>query len=390
MIEPTISQLTIPDSAKADAERPAVKNVTPPEWIELLPAGQFKGRDGRGPFKLDDPQGVIRATLALQMKAGIPIDYDHATDLAAPQGRPAPAAGWIKELQVRSGAIWGKVEWTRHGAAAVATREYRYVSPVFEYSNDGEVMRLLRAALTNNPNLYMTAISARAPLSMPIGKSDAKPSGEENEMETLLAQLREILGLDESAGAEEALEAIRTLQAAAAHDDDDNDDGNEGAAGDDDDAIAPHAPANSGAHAGDADPARYVPISQFQSTLTELNSLRAARARERAEHAVNEAMRAGKLIPAQREWAIAYCQADYKGFTKFIARQPALFAANSSFDGEPPASAIRAGHFDDDSIRGASAGGSLTQTERAICANLNVKANDFLRHKTRPGYFLSH
>src|SRR5579863_7460020 len=137
-------------------------HTSAPKWIELLPAGDFAGRDGRGPFRLSDPAGVIVATDQLRMQAGLPIDYDHATDFAAPVGRPAPAAGWIRTIEVRDGALWGQVEWTSHGAAAVVTHEYRYISPVFEYSQDGEVQRLLRAALTNNPNLYLKAISACA------------------------------------------------------------------------------------------------------------------------------------------------------------------------------------------------------------------------------------
>ncbi len=74
---------------------------SPPAWVELILAGIFHGRDGRGPFKLADPEALITATEALKMQAGIPIDYDHATEFAAPQGRPAPAAGWIRELAAR-------------------------------------------------------------------------------------------------------------------------------------------------------------------------------------------------------------------------------------------------------------------------------------------------
>ena len=97
-------------------------SAAPPEWIELLPPGEFEGRDGRGPFRLSNPDRVIAATRALQMDAGLPIDYDHATDFGAPEGRPAPAAGWICDLEDRDGALWGKVEWTAHGADAVAMR----------------------------------------------------------------------------------------------------------------------------------------------------------------------------------------------------------------------------------------------------------------------------
>ena len=94
-------------------------HVAPPEWIQLIPAGSFHGRDGRGPYLLSDPEAVIKATMALRMHAGIPIDYDHATDFGAPQGSPAPAAGWITEFAIRGGAIWGRVEWTERAARAI-------------------------------------------------------------------------------------------------------------------------------------------------------------------------------------------------------------------------------------------------------------------------------
>jgi len=67
------------------------------EWIELIPAGTFSTNDGRGPFYNSNPQAVIRLSRAL-MEGGLPIDFDHATDRAAPQGLPAPAAGWIREV----------------------------------------------------------------------------------------------------------------------------------------------------------------------------------------------------------------------------------------------------------------------------------------------------
>src|SRR5260370_6131136 len=74
--------------------------------------------------------------------------------------------------------------------------------------------------------------------------------------------------------------------------------------------------------AGNFDPARYVAVAEFQQALTELNALKTQRAREKAEHAVDEAIRSGKLVPAHREWAIAYCAADPNGFDTFASRQP--------------------------------------------------------------------
>jgi len=181
-----------------------------PEWIELLPAGVFSGRDKRGPYRVSDPEAVIAATRALGLETGIPIDYDHATDLAAPEGRPAPAAGWINELAVRNGTIWGRVEWTHHGAAAVTTHEYRYISPVFEHNRDGDVVRLIRAALTNNPNLTLTAISARA--SRP-NESSGKEAGKTH-LSELARQLCAVLGIAENSTPDEIIDVVRTLSQA--------------------------------------------------------------------------------------------------------------------------------------------------------------------------------
>ena len=80
-----------------------------PEWIPLVPAGQVVGRDGRE-WVNDNPQLVLDAFAA--GSADLPLDLEHATELKAPQGEPAPAVGWIQELQIRGGQIWGRVDWT--------------------------------------------------------------------------------------------------------------------------------------------------------------------------------------------------------------------------------------------------------------------------------------
>jgi len=356
-----------------------------PKWIELLPAGDFAGRDGRGPFRLSNPAAVIAATDGLRMEAGLPIDYDHATDFAAPVGRPAPAAGWIRGIEVRKGALWGEVEWTRHGAAAVVTHEYRYISPVFEYSHDGEVQRLLRAALTNNPNLYLTAISARADHK---ANSQTDPSRgmsdevarelnqeEEAEVEDLGTQLRELFGLGDNATAEQIVTEVRNLKYES-----------EG-------GHVEAAAQSGGAHVVDsatiADPAHYVPIAQFESALTELNQLRAASARELAGFRVDAAMKAGKIVPAQREWAIAYCQANLRGFEDFVARQPTVIGGAAGFAGAPTTG--RPGRNDryDANDDGSRAGTALTRTELTVCARLGLRPQEYLRRRNLRDDFLT-
>jgi len=358
-----------------------------PKWIELLPAGDFAGRDGRGPFRLSNPEAVIAATGGLRMDAGLPIDYDHATDFAAPVGRPAPAAGWIRAIEVRNGALWGQVEWTRHGAAAVLTHEYRYISPVFEYSQDGEVQRLLRAALTNNPNLYLTAISAQADASesgqlrqFTRERADAEQEREHKGdivMDDIAAELRKLFGLGDEATPEELLAEVRRLL-------------NESGAEHSDEASAMQGRITQSMDSGSvADPARYVPIAQFEGVLTELNRLRTASARERAGFRVDAAMQAGKIVPAQREWAIAYCQANLRGFEDFVARQPAVvIGIAGGFEGAP------AGHisFNDrqeTTVGGGRAGTILTRTELTVCARLGLRPQDYLKRRSARGDLLT-
>src|SRR5258708_7691179 len=285
-------------SRGGDATKPA------PEWLRLRPAGVFYGRDGRGPFRLDDPGAVIESTRALQMNAGLPIDYDHATDFGAPEGRPAPAAGWIRELAIRTGALWGRVEWTARAADSIVAREYRYVSPVFQFDpKTGIVTRLLRAGLTNNPNLHLTAIAAAETAMAKVGKEDT--------MEFPIEELRELLGLGSEASSAEVLAKVREIRAASEAS-----------------AVA------TGAH--QHDPGHYVAIAEFERALTELNALKAERVRERAAHTVEDAIRAGKIVPAQRDWAIAYCAADARGFASFASKQPSILGADSGLGGEPP------------------------------------------------------
>jgi phage I-like protein len=123
------------------------------QWIPLLPPSGFVGRDHRGPF-VYNPQGVIERTRRNGMG---PIDFDHSRDLG--DDPKSPAAGYPIDLEERNGNIWVKVAWTEAGLKAVQGREYCYLSPTFRH-HAGVVDLILRAGLTNNPNLRGLAIHA--------------------------------------------------------------------------------------------------------------------------------------------------------------------------------------------------------------------------------------
>ena len=163
-----------------------------------------------------------------------------------------------------------------------------------------------------------------------------------------IKELRELLGLENDASGADVIAKVRELRASA-H------------AGE----VAAHA----------HDPAHYVAIAEFERALTELNALKAERARERAAHTVEDAIRAGKIVPAQREWAISYCAADARGFQAFAAKQPSFLGENLGLSGQPPADRR--------------ADGGLNAAELAICAQLGLKHSEFVRRKRGRADFLS-
>ncbi len=167
-----------------------------PEWVHLIPAGTFNGVDGRGPYALKDPDAVIAASMANDARPA--IDENHSIDLAATTGQPSPARGYIVEMQGRPDGIWGRVEWTPPGHAMMTNREYRGISPVFTHTKDGTVLSILRAALTNNPNLAQ------------LGKLHHQETGMD------LARLRAALGLADTADETAIVAAVEANRIAAA------------------------------------------------------------------------------------------------------------------------------------------------------------------------------
>ena len=125
-----------------------------PEWIRIWPRGPaHHTRDGRQ-FSLNDPAAYVAKLNASQVD--VVIDYEHSTVLL--KGQKAPAAGWLKAFTERDGEVWGQVEWTDEAKALISKKEYRYVSPHFDYSPDGDVLNLWSVGLVNNPAINMEAI----------------------------------------------------------------------------------------------------------------------------------------------------------------------------------------------------------------------------------------
>lgn len=244
------------------------------QWIQLLTLGTMHTVDGRGPYKVLNPTKIIASSFRNISTDKLPIDYNHALDVLAPKGHSTPAAGWISKMEVRPDGIWGLAEWTPKAAKHVADKEYRFLSPTILYTQgDNEIRSILRASLTNNPNMTLKSLNA------------AEQASSMNH-EQFMRDLRAALDLDDAADATAVLEAVKASKSATS--------------------------------ANSADPSRFVPIETFQLTVAELNKMRSGISLQAAENVVEKAMQEGQIMPFMRDWAVSLCQANAAAFDDFL------------------------------------------------------------------------
>jgi|GEM_PF-951366 len=302
--------------------------------LELIPAGHFGGRDGRS-WNNDQPDQVVALSQAIQIPAGICIDEDHALEFSANEkiGGSAPAYGWIKSLEIREGAIWGKVEWTPLGAQAVKDRIYCGLSPVFAFDEDsGRVLALLSAGLTNKPNLTLKAFNSRERHAVQQEKVEMKkiaellglkPDASESDIQTALNAVLAVIGALAAAIGVDAKAAIalnaESMNAALTK--------KFGAPNAVLVALCTKAEVKTDA-AADAiiaglekvliDPAKFVPMDAHMALKEELTALNAGKPAE----LVKQALKDGRLLPRQESWALNYAQRDLEGFKTYIGVAP--------------------------------------------------------------------
>jgi hypothetical protein len=148
------------------------------------------------------------------------VDGDHRAD----KGGSTEAYAWASELRGEQGGISVLLEPTDIGAPAIATKRYRYPSPVFEQADlqwldaaqtRARPLRLARLGLTNLPNMDLPALvnsaatrAGRAP--QPTTPQEGTPSMDYK------AKLLAALGLPAEATDEEIDARLAEVEAAKA------------------------------------------------------------------------------------------------------------------------------------------------------------------------------
>jgi phage I-like protein len=327
---------------------PEAASGTVPEWLHLLPAGQWRGVDGRGPYHVVDAGEMIAASMA----AGkITLDENHATEYAKKTGQPSPARGWIDRMEQRADGIHGHVEWTPAGRALMAERAYRGISPVFRYAEGGAIAQITSAALTNSPNigLLTTLHSQQDPASMDMTK------------------LRAALKLPEAADEAAILGAIGKLgETTAAHS-----------------ALVSRAAEAAGVTAADADGLVTALMTQRTAAgesgamagkliamQTELSTLKADGAKRAATGVVDAAIAAGKPILPLREHFIARHMVDPAAVETELSKLPSINAGGIAVHAQS------AGSEDGEDM-------PLSDDEKTAARKMGVSEDDMKKQKKR-------
>lgn len=318
--------------------------------IQLFPAGSFRARDGR-PDGVDawviDAQAAARVVaLADQRRTPFVIDYEHQTLAAETSGQPAPAAGWFERLEWREGdGLYAVgVEWTERARAMIEADEYRFLSPVFRYDqNTGAVRELLMAAVTNNPAIDGIADLAAARYLTKTTHEEVTGVDEE----TL-----KLLGLSPEASEEEIQEAVAALAAKATK------------TGELEEALAA---ATAKTKTDKPDPAKFVPVEAVQQLQTQMAALSAQVQGGEVERLVGQGLEDGRLLPAMEDWARSLGEKDVAALRSYLdSAQPIAALTGQQSGGRQP---------------GADGNSKLSETELAVCRQLGLTEDEFLKSK---------
>ena len=295
---------------------------------------------------------IIAARQAAATK--IVIDWEHATLWRAKKGEEAPAAGWIdpRDLAWREGVglVALRRDWTPRAEAQIESREYLYGSPVFQYDPvTGDVLSLHSFALTNDPGLDGIAVALSALLPDP-------PTQEDTQVEELIEQLRWLLNLPVGATVDDIkghlqklMDQLGTNPTAAASFD-----------------LTGHVAALS-ARATQPDPALYVPVDVHKKVTADFAALSQQVRTDKVSALVTAALADTRLLPAQEQWARDLGMQDIAQLEAFLATaQPIAALSRMQTAGDFP---------------GVGGNKALTDTELAVCSQMGISPEDFLKNK---------
>lgn len=319
--------------------------------IQLFPFGRFypsDGRDeGKGGWYVNDENGYLLAHEINQSAVDLMVDYEHQTLYSEINGKPNPAAGWIKRAEYRSGeGLFADVEWTEKARQQIKSKAYRYISPLFIPDSDGKVVKVLNAALTNRPALHNLAEA----IALSTPPSNTKDS-------SMLELLRKLL---DNPNATEA-EAISALTALSAEKDKHNVALSEVYA-----KLASKDAEIVALSAQKPDATQYVALSELKAVQDQLVALNKQLSDKEADNLVAQALSDGRLLPAQKEWATKLGKSNLAALSEFLSATPEHKGLTDNQANNPPTGGKVA----------------LSDAEKAAARTLGMSEEELIQSKT--------
>lgn len=99
------------------------------------------------------------------------------------------------------------------------------------------------------------------------------------------------------------------------------------------------------------------------NVMAELKSLKDTMARRDADEAVTHALKAGKITPAQKEWATSYALSNPKGFADFVEKAPQVVPMGQLIQDGPEKPE-----------------GGMDEATRLVCKQLGVSEDDVKKY----------
>jgi phage I-like protein len=337
--------------------------------VQLLPAGEFVGRDGRPgkdlTWKLSDAQGAkLAATLtARHAHVQFQFDYEHQAMHADSNGQPAPASGWCSKFEWRSGeGLFAlSVQWTERALGMIQANEYKYISPVLLYDKStGEVKDLLNAALVGRPGLTMSPVALACMAAMNASDDTPFTNPKETPPMTVALAILMALGLQADNTEAQALAAIDGLKTKSTSVLALNSALGIDQAADEATAVTAIAALKAKSVTGGD-----TTLAMIQGLQGELVTLKAAANAQAVEGLVQAALTAGKLVPAQVVWAKQLGNVDVAQLSAFLKDAPTVAAglASTQSKGEPERDA--AGKL------------VLSEEQKALCSYMGLSEDQF-------------
>lgn len=122
---------------------------TPPTEFRIFSRGL--NATTKGTFLFDDQAAKQIMGANAPLGVDLPIDLEHLSLGGSERPDAFDARGWFR-LALRNGELWAvNVRWTADGAARLANKTQRYISPAFTVGEDMRPIKLLNCALVAAP-----------------------------------------------------------------------------------------------------------------------------------------------------------------------------------------------------------------------------------------------